>query len=84
MNYAFVGYFIQAWLDLVTAAVSVFLVIRLGGGKLMYPVLLIGMVSLFRLLTVLIANYEITWLTSTLESLVLLVAVLWFTHILRP
>lgn len=84
MNLSSLGFFIQAWFNLVTTTVCIVVVYRLRGGKIMYPIMLLGAAAFFSFLTNIIGNLEMIWLTTTLEKVVLLVAVIWFAQIFRP
>lgn len=76
--------FADVWFKLMVTILCFYLVRGLWGGKIMYPILLIGMVSFFGFLTALFGNPELIWFTRSLESLVLLVVVAWFAYIFRP
>lgn len=75
---------IDIWFKIVTFVVCLYVVIQLRGGRIMYPILLIGAVSLFGFLSTVIGSAEFAWLAGALQSLVILVVAVWFSYIFKP
>lgn len=83
MSHQFFG-FVDVWFKLMTFLLCGYLVFQLRGGKIMYPILLIGLVSFFGFLVTLFGNPDSMWIKSSLESFVFLIVTAWFAYILKP
>lgn len=75
---------IFAWVDVLTVILTIALLRRLGGGKISYPIALIGLMGVIGFLTMALSGPSILWLTSILKSVTMFAVALWFAEILRP
>lgn len=74
---------IFAWVDILTTILSIALLRRLGGGKISYPIALIGIIGIIGFLTMALAGPQALWFSAVLKSVSLFVVALWFVEILR-
>lgn len=75
---------IFAWVDILTVLLTTALLYRLGGGKLSYPIALIGFMSIIGFIIAVFGGPQVIWLSILLKSTTMFVAALWFVEILRP
>jgi hypothetical protein len=73
-----------AWIDLLTVILVIALLRRLGGGKISYPIALIGLVGIIGFLTMVLAGPEALWVSTILKSVTSFAVALWFVEILKP
>ena len=78
------GLMIFAWIDLLTVILTIVLLRRLGGGKIAYPIALIGIMGIVGFLAMIIGGPQILWVSVVIKSVTLFVVALWFVEILRP
>lgn len=75
---------IFAWVDILTVILSIVLLYRLGGGKISYPIALIGLMGVIGFLAIVIGGPQLLWVVVILKSVTLFAVALWFVEILRP
>lgn len=73
-----------AWIDLITVILTIALLYRLGGGKISYPIALVGLSGVIGFVTLVVAGPQALWVSAVLKSVTLFIVVLWFAEILRP
>ncbi len=74
---------ISAWIDVVTFLVAIYVILRMNGGRLMYSVWLIGATGLVGFLALWLGGLPAMWVMSTIKSVVLLLAVVWFVIVFK-
>lgn len=75
---------VYAWVDILTALLSIALLHRLQGGKISGPIALIGVSGVIGFLTMVLAGPQALWISTILKSVTLFGVALWFVEILRP
>ena len=73
-----------AWVDILTVILTIALLHRLKGGKISYPIALIGLMGIIGFITMSIGGPQVLWLTAILKSVTMFAVALWFVEILRP
>ena len=75
---------IFAWIDILTVILTIALLHRLGGGKISYPIALIGLMGIIGFLTMVLGGPSVLWIASILKSVTMFAVALWFVEILKP
>lgn len=75
---------IFAWIDVLTTILTIALLRRLGGGKISYPIALIGLMGIIGFLTMVFAGPQALWVSTIVKSATLFAVALWFVEILKP
>jgi hypothetical protein len=75
---------IFAWIDILTVILVLALLRRLGGGKISYPIALVGAMGIIGFLTMVIAGPQALWISTILKSVTLFAVALWLVEILKP
>ena len=73
-----------AWVDILTVILVIALLRRLRGGRISYPIALVGFVGIIGFLTMVLAGPQALWISAILKSVALFAVALWFVEILKP
>jgi hypothetical protein len=74
---------VSAWLDIITFFIAIYLVLKIGGGKIMYSVWLVGATGLVGFLALWFGGAPAFWIMSTIKSAVLLFSIIWLVIVFK-
>lgn len=74
---------ISGLIDILTFATAIYLIIKMGGGKIMYSVWLVGATGLIGFLALWVGGPQALWIMSVIKSAVLLFSIIWLIVVFK-
>ncbi len=75
------GQMAHVYVDLLSFLIALFLVMKIGSGKIRYPILVLGLTFLATGLMPIILGHTYMWLVALVKSLGGMLAIIWFLQI---
>ena len=75
------GQMAHVYVDIIAFLITLFLVMKVGRGKIRYPILILGLTFLVSALIPLFFGHNLMWLVALIKSIGGMISIIWFISI---